>query len=58
MKNEFKLSINTGFAVNRFTEIEEFANFCKNYLNIQFVQPTSDCLNLNMPKNLSSKHVS
>jgi sugar phosphate isomerase/epimerase len=58
MKNEFKLSINTGFAVNRFTEIEELANFCKNYLNIQFVQPTSDWLNLNMPKNFSSKHVS
>ena len=25
MKDEFKLSVNTGFALNRFTEIEEFS---------------------------------
>ena len=56
MRNDFKLSINTGFAVNRFTEVEELANFCENYLNIKFVQPTSDWLNLNMPKSFSAKH--
>ena len=26
MKNEFKLSINTGFAVNRFSEVDELAD--------------------------------
>jgi len=57
MKEEIKLSVNTGFAVNRFTEVDEFANFCKNYLNIKFVQPTSDWLNLNMPKSFSLKHL-
>ena len=57
MKEEIKLSVNTGFAVNRFTEVEELANFCKNYLNIKFVQPTSDWLNLNMPKSFSLRHL-
>ena len=57
MKEEIKLSVNTGFALNRFTEVDEFASFCKNFLNIKFVQPTSDWLNLNMPKDFSLKHL-
>ena len=32
MHNKFKLSVNTGFALNRFTEVEELADFCGNYL--------------------------
>ena len=55
MNNNLKLSVNTGFALNRFVEVEIF--FCQNYLNIKFVQPTSDWLNLNMPKNFSTKHI-
>ena len=57
MQNKFKLSINTGFALNRFAEVEDLANFCKNYLNIKFIQPTSDWLYLNMPKSFSMNHV-
>lgn len=57
MKGELKLSVNTGFALNRFTEIEELANFCENYLKIKFIQPTSDWLNLNMPRKFSLKHI-
>ena len=29
MKSELKLSVNTGFALNRFTEIQDFSNFCE-----------------------------
>ena len=57
MHNKFKLSVNTGFALNRFTEVEELADFCENYLNIKFIQPTSDWLNLNMPRSFSTRHV-
>ncbi len=57
MKNDFKLSVNTGFAVNRFAEIQAFANFCENYLNIKYVQPTSDWLNLYMPNSFSISQV-
>ena len=57
MHNKFKLSVNTGLALNRFAEVEEFADFCGNYLNIKFIQPTSDWLNLNMPRNFSIKHI-
>ena len=57
MQNKFKLSINTGFALNRYVEVEDLANFCKNYLNIKFIQPTSDWLYLNMPKSFSINHV-
>jgi len=57
MKNKIKLSINTGFAVNRFTEIEELASFCSKYLKISYVQPTSDWLNLNTSRKLSLRHI-
>ena len=57
MHNKLKLSVNTGFALNRFIEVEDFADFCSNHLNIRFIQPTSDWLNLNMPKNFSIKHI-
>ena len=57
MQNKFKLSVNTGFALNRFAEVDDLASFCKNYLNIKFIQPTSDWLNLNMPRSFSTKRV-
>ena len=57
MHNKFKLSVNTGFTLNRIVEVEEFADFCSNHLNVRFIQPTSDWLNLNMPKNSSIKHI-
>ena len=57
MHNKYKLSVNTGLALNRFAEVEELADFCGNYLNIKFIQPTSDWLNLNMPRSFSVKHL-
>ena len=57
MQNKFKLSVNTGFALNRFAEVEDLANFYKNYLNIKFIQPTSDWLYLNMPRSFSVNYV-
>lgn len=57
MKKNYKLSINTGFAVNRFNKNEIFIDFVKNYLNLDYIQPTSDWLNMNLPKKYIFKNV-
>ena len=57
MINKYKLSINTGFAVNRFNNNEIFIDFVKNYLKLDYIQPTSDWLNMNLPKKLIYKNV-
>ena len=46
IKNSIKLSVNTGFAVNRIISNESFVQFVKNNLKIEYIQPTSDWLNL------------
>ena len=56
MKN-FNLSVNTGFAVNRITDYEEFLRFVKFKLKIDYIQPTSDWLNLFMPKKYTIKNI-
>lgn len=48
MKKEYLLSINTGFAVNRFSDIKKFSSFVKDFLKLEYVQLTSDFLMLNM----------
>lgn len=48
MKKKYLLSINTGFAVNRFTDLKNFSSFVKDFLNIEYIQLTSDFLMLNM----------
>ena len=52
-----KLSVNTGFAVNRIIGNEEFVRFVKYKLKINYIQPTSDWLNLFMPKKYIYKNV-
>jgi hypothetical protein len=48
MKKEYLLSINSGFAVNRFTNLQKFSSFVKDFLKIDYLQVTSDFLMLNM----------
>ena len=57
IKNKIKLSVNTGFAVNRIIDNETFISFVKNNLKVKYIQPTSDWLNLFMPQKYSLKNV-
>ena len=54
-KNNIKLSVNTGFAVNRIIDNQKFIEFVKNKLRIEYIQPTSDWLSLFMDKNILTK---
>ena len=56
-KNDIKLSVNTGFAVNRIIDNKRFIEFVKNNLKINYIQPTSDWLNLFMSKKYSLNNV-
>ena len=58
MKKKYKLSVNTGFAVNRFTNNKIFFDFVSNYLNINYLQLTSDFLLLNLSNKIIKKHLS
>ena len=42
------LSLNTGFAVNRFNNLNIFSNFIKDFLKIDYIQLSSDFMMLNM----------
>ncbi len=57
MIKKYKLSINTGFAVNRFNNNEIFIDFVKNSLKLNYIQPTSDWLNMNLPDRYIFKNV-
>ena len=57
MKNSIKLSVNTGFAVNRIINNEKFVRFVRDNLKIEYIQPTSDWLNLFMPNKYTYKNV-
>jgi D-erythrulose 1-phosphate 3-epimerase len=54
---KYKLSINTGFAVNRFNNNEIFIDFIKNHLKLNYIQPTSDWLYMNLPDRYIFKNV-
>ena len=56
-KNNIKLSVNTGFAVNRIIDNQKFIEFVKNKLQIKYIQPTSDWLSLFMDKRYSYKNI-
>ena len=56
-KNNLKLSVNTGFAVNRIIDNKKFIEFVKNKLRIRYIQPTSDWLSLFMDKKYSYKNI-
>ena len=57
MKKKYKLSVNTGFAVNRFTNNKIFFDFVSSYLNIKYLQLTSDFLMLNLSNKIIKKNV-
>lgn len=47
---KINLSVNTGFAVNRIINQDDFCRFVREELKIKYIQPTSDWLNLFMSK--------
>ena len=57
INKKIKLSVNSGFALNRFTKNDEFISFVKNYLKIDHIQFTSDFLMLNLNKQLIKKNI-
>jgi len=56
-KSKLKISVNSGFALNRFTNNDEFIRFVKNYLKIDHIQLTSDFLMLNLENKLIKKNL-
>ena len=50
------LSLSTGFAVNRFNNLNIFSNFIKNFLKLDYIQLTSDFMMLNMNDYYILKH--
>ena len=58
MRERFKLSLNTGCIVNRYTDYENFLRFVKEELRINYIQPTSDWLSLYLPKKITLKNIS
>lgn len=61
MKNynfsDFKLGINTGFAVNRFAEHDEWLRIVGDELGLRYVQITADILNVDLPSNIINKQI-
>lgn len=57
-KKEVKriLSLSTGFAVNRFNDLNLFANFIKDFLKLDHIQLSSDFMMLNMNDYCVSKY--
>ena len=53
----YRLGINTGFAVNRYSEPEEWIRIVRDELELNIVQFTADMLNVNLPTNIISKQV-
>ena len=54
--NEFSLGVNTGFAVNRYSEHEEWIKILGKDLNIRNAQITADILNVNLPSDVIKSH--
>lgn len=55
--NEYRLGINTGFAVNRYAEPEEWVRIVGDELNLGVVQFTADMLNVDLPDSVISKQI-
>jgi len=53
----FRLGINTGFAVNRFSEPEEWTRICGEELGIKYIQFTADMLNPSLPDRIIQSNV-
>ncbi|HAG90406.1 MAG TPA: erythrose 4-phosphate dehydrogenase [Bdellovibrionales bacterium] len=54
---QFKLGINTGFAVNRFSEPEDWIPIVGEELDLRYAQMTADMLNPDLPGDLRSRYV-
>ena len=52
---KYTLSLNTGFAVNRFTDFEDLALTISQKFNINNLQFTADLLNPSLPDNIYYK---
>ena len=53
----YRLGINTGFAVNRYSEPEEWIRIVGDELGLNIVQFTADMLNVDLPMDIVSKQV-
>ncbi|SVD73891.1 uncharacterized protein METZ01_LOCUS426745, partial [marine metagenome] len=53
----YRLGINTGFAVNRFSEPEEWTKICSQELGIKYIQFTADMLNPSLPDNIITSNI-
>jgi len=53
----YRLGINTGFAVNRFSEPEEWTRICGEELGIKYIQFTADMLNPSLPDRIIQSNV-
>jgi len=54
---KYRLGINTGFAVNRFSEPEEWTRICGEELGIHFIQFTADMLNPALPDDIVKANI-
>ena len=50
--NEFRLGLNTGFAVNRYSEPEEWVRIIGDELGVEITQFTADMLNVDLSKKI------
>lgn len=55
--NTYRLGINTGFAVNRYSEPEEWIRIVGEDLGLRVVQLTADMLNVDLPASVVARHV-
>ena len=54
----YRLGINTGFAVNRYSEPEEWIRIVGEELDLRVVQLTAELLNVDLPASVVVRHVS
>jgi len=54
-EHKFKLSVNTGFAVNRFTNPNQWIELCAKHIKTENVQFTADLINPSLPLDLINK---
>ena len=52
----FRLGINTGFAVNRYSEPQEWTKIL-NFLGIKYAQFTADLLNVSLPDKIIQEQI-
>lgn len=54
----YRLAINTGFAVNRYSEPEEWIKIVGEDLNLRYAQLTADMLNASLPSSIINNQIS